>query len=121
MYTVNTPIQYALAEYLEKYSTLSQLSDFFQGKRDVFAEMLKGTGFKLLPANGTYFQCVDYSNISQERDTVFAEQLTKQYGVASIPISVFYHDRIDNHVLRFCFAKNNKILEKAAKKLKKVQ
>ena len=93
------------------------LPDFYQKKRDKFCSLLAGSGFELLPCKGTYFQLASYKNINSEQDTVFAETLTKQIGVASIPISVFYNDKTDNQVLRFCFAKEEKTLERAAEKL----
>ncbi|MCK5823271.1 MAG: methionine aminotransferase [Bacteroidales bacterium] len=121
MYTVNTPIQYAIAEYLNDKDEYLKLGNFFQQKRDVFINGLKDSNFIIRPALGTYFQLLDYSKISDEKDTVFAERLTKEFGVASIPVSVFYHDKIDNKVLRFCFAKKNETLEKAIEKLLKLK
>jgi len=121
MYTVNTPIQYAIAEFLKEKDEYLKLGDFFQQKRDVFINGLKDSNFIIRPSQGTYFQLLDYSKISDEKDTVFAERLTKEFGVASIPISVFYHDKIDNKVLRFCFAKKNETLEKAVEKLFKLK
>ena len=121
MYTVNTPIQYAIAEFLKDKDEYLKLGEFFQQKRDVFINGLKDSNFIIRPSQGTYFQLLDYSKISDEKDTVFAERLTKELGVASIPVSVFYHDKIDNKVLRFCFAKNNDTLEKAVEKLLKLK
>ncbi|MBE9469261.1 MAG: methionine aminotransferase [Bacteroidetes bacterium] len=121
MYTVNTPIQYAVAEYLKEKDEYLKLGEFFQQKRDVFINGLKESNFIIRPSRGTYFQLLDYSKISDEKDTVFAERLTKEFGVASIPVSVFYHDKIDNKVLRFCFAKKNETLEKAVEKLLKLK
>ncbi|MCH8318112.1 MAG: aminotransferase class I/II-fold pyridoxal phosphate-dependent enzyme, partial [Bacteroidetes bacterium] len=89
-------------------------------KRDRFCNLLAGSRFELLPCKGTYFQLASYKNINDEQDTVFAETLTKQTGVASIPISVFYNDKTDNKFLRFCFAKEEETLEKAAEKLCKI-
>ncbi|MCD6366290.1 MAG: methionine aminotransferase [Bacteroidales bacterium] len=121
MYTVNTPIQYAIAEYLNDKDEYLKLGNFFQQKRDVFINGLKDSNFIIRPSQGTYFQLLDYSKISDEKDTVFAERLIKEFGVASIPVSVFYHDKIDNKVLRFCFAKKNETLEKAIEKLLKLK
>ena len=121
MYTVNTPIQYAIAEYLNDKDEYLNLGKFFQRKRDFFINGLKNSNFIVRPSLGTYFQLLDYSKISDEKDTVFAERLTKEYGVASIPVSVFYHDKIDNKVLRFCFAKKTDTLEKAVEKLLKLK
>ncbi len=121
MYTVNTPIQYAVAEYLNDKEEYLNLGKFFQQKRDFFNTGLKDSKFIIRPSLGTYFQLLDYSKISDEKDTVFAERLTKEYGVASIPVSVFYHDKIDNKVLRFCFAKKTETIEKAVEKLLKLK
>jgi methionine aminotransferase len=113
----NTPIQYALAEYIKENDDYKELSEFYQRKRDFFLKHLAGSRFKFIPTSGSYFQLLDYSNISSERDTEFAVRLTKEYGVASIPVSVFYHQPIDNKLLRFCFAKTEETLQKAAEKL----
>jgi methionine transaminase len=120
VFSVNTPIQYALAEFLQNENNYKGLEKFYQEKRDYFAKLLKGSKFGLRPANGTYFQLLDYSKISEEKEMAFAEYLTKKIGVASIPVSVFYHKAFDNKVLRFCFAKSNETLEKAAEKLMKI-
>ena len=119
-FTSNTPVQYALADFMEDKDHYFALPDFYQQKRDKFCNLLAGSGFELLPCKGTYFQLASYKNINSEQDTVFAETLTKQIGVASIPISVFYNDKTDNQVLRFCFAKEEETLERAADKLCKV-
>ncbi len=96
------------------------LSAFYQEKRNYFQQLIKGSRFKTMPCNGSYFQLLNYSKITQEADTEFAIRLTKENKIASIPISVFYHKKTDNHVLRFCFAKQNETLEKAAEKLCKI-
>jgi len=114
VYASNTPVQYAIAEFLKDESNYNRLPGFYQNKRDYFVELLKNSRFKVIPSYGTYFQLVDYSSISDEKDMDFAVRLTKEFGIASIPVSVFYHKRIDNSVLRFCFAKENDTLEKAA-------
>jgi methionine transaminase len=119
VFSVNTPMQYALAEYIADKDTYIGLSAFYKEKRDLFNKLFSGTKFKLRPAQGTYFQLLDYSAITDEKDTDLAIRLTKEFGVASIPISVFYHKPQDNKVLRFCFAKGNDTLEKAAEKLRK--
>lgn len=119
-FSVNTPIQYALSDFMDDKSAYTELADFYQEKRDYFRKLIKGSNFKLLPCYGSYFQLLDYSKISKEKDTEFAERLTKEYKVASIPTSVFYQKKTDNNVLRFCFAKQNETLEKAAEKLMKV-
>jgi methionine aminotransferase len=117
VFSTNTPIQYALADFLDKKDEYLQLSSFYQEKRDFFAGLLKKSRFKVLPSKGTYFQLLNYSGITDEKDTEYAIRLTKEIGVASIPISVFYHNNVDNKILRFCFAKGNETLEKAAEKL----
>jgi methionine aminotransferase len=119
VFSVNTPMQYALAEYIKDKSTYLELADFYVKKRDAFNNLFSGTRFKLKPSQGTYFQLLDYSAITDEKDTDLAIRLTKEFGVASIPISVFYHKPQDNKVLRFCFAKGEDTLEKAAEKLRK--
>jgi methionine transaminase len=97
-----------------------ELGKFYQEKRDLFRKLLKGSRFILKPVFGSYFQLVDYSKISDEKDVDYAVRLTAEHGVAPIPMSVFYHKNIDNHYLRFCFAKENETLERAAEKLIKV-
>lgn len=120
VFTCNTPIQYALAEFLKKKSNYMYLPDFYQKKRDYFNTLVKNSKFKLKPALGSYFQLLDYSNITDEKDTDYAIRLTKEIGVASIPVSAFYHQPVDNKILRFCFAKTEETLEKAAEKLCKI-
>ena len=117
VFTCNTPIQYALAEFLKNESNYQTLNKLYQKKRNYFKTLLNGSRFKLTPASGSYFQLLDYSGISNEKDTEYAIKLTKEHGVASIPVSVFYHKPVDNKILRFCFAKEEKTLEKAAKLL----
>lgn len=119
-FSVNTPIQYALSDFMDDKSAYTELADFYQEKRDYFRKLIKGSNFKLLHCYGSYFQLLNYSKISKEKDTEFAERLTKEHKVASIPTSVFYEKKTDNNVLRFCFAKQNETLEKAAEKLMKV-
>ncbi len=119
-FSANTPIQYALAEFLEDADAYLQLNQFYENKRNYFQKLIKGSNFKLLPCKGSYFQMLNYAKITQERDVDFAVRLTKEHKVASIPTSVFYHKKIDNNVLRFCFAKDNETLEKAAEKLMRV-
>jgi methionine aminotransferase len=110
----NTPIQYAYAKIMENKNHYLKLSSFYQKKRDLFLSLTEPSGFKALPCRGTYFQMMDYSSISTEPDIQFAERLTREYGIAAIPPSVFYHKNDDNRVLRFCFAKKDETLEKAA-------
>lgn len=120
VFSVHHPSQKALAMYLENEEHYLKLGYFFQQKRDLFIELLENTRFKAIPSKGTYFQLVDYSDITKERDIDFAKRLTVDYGVASIPISVFNKKGIDDKKLRFCFAKNDDILIKAAKILEKI-
>ncbi len=120
VFCANTPIQRALADYMKDTKHYLELSGFYQEKRDYFLKMLKGSKFKPLPCHGSYFQLLDYSKITDEKDTDYAIRLTKENSVASIPISVFYKNNFDNKLLRFCFAKEKETLEKAAEKLMKV-
>ena len=117
VFTVNTPFQYALTDYMKNKSEYLDLGKFYQKKRDYFINLIKGSKFKYIPASGSYFQSLDYSAITQERDTDYAIRLTKEAGVASVPTSAFYHEQVDNKFLRFCFAKTDETLEKAAEKL----
>ncbi len=119
-FSTNTPIQYAMADFFDEKSVYLELSDFYQEKRDYFRKLIKGSNFKLMPCQGSYFQLLNYGKITQEKDTDFAVRLTKEHKIASIPVSVFYHKQIDNQLLRFCFAKQNETLEKAAEKLMKI-
>ena len=116
VFSANTPLQYALADFIKNKNYLT-LPDYYQEKRDYFLKLIKGSRFKFTPASGSYFQCLDYTSITNEKDTDFAIRLTKEFKIASIPISVFYHEGIDNKVLRFCFAKRNETLEMAAEKI----
>jgi methionine transaminase len=110
----NTPIQYAYAEIMEDSDHYLHLSAFYQQKRDLFLSLLQDSRFTPLPCYGTYFQMMGYSGISEEPDTIFSRRLTSEYKVAAIPPSVFYHTNDDNKVLRFCFAKTDDTLKKAA-------
>ena len=120
VFASNTPMQYALAEYLEKEDHYLYLNDFYQKKRDVFLEAISGSRFKPIACHGTYFQLLDYSEISDLKDTEMAIKLTKEHKIASIPVSVFYNKHVDNHVLRFCFAKEEEDLMRAGEILKGV-
>ncbi|WP_144393646.1 pyridoxal phosphate-dependent aminotransferase [Pleionea sediminis] len=116
-----TPIQAALADMLEQHPEhWQELSAFYQTKRDHLRNELAKTRFKLMPCQGTYFQLVDYSNISDKSDTDFANWLTTEVGVASVPISVFYKSKKDQHLIRLCVAKNEETLSAAAEKLAKL-
>ena len=120
VYTCNTPIQHALAEYLSDEKNYQNLGNFYQEKRDYFCKLVRGSRFKILPCTGSYFQLLDYSDITDEIDTEYAIRLTKEAGIASIPVSVFYHKPVHNNMLRFCFAKEKDTLEKAAERLCKI-
>lgn len=120
VFCVNTPIQHALAEFLKNKKNYLGLGNFYQKKRDYFNKMIKNSNFKFEPASGTYFQLLNYSEISKEKDANFAVRLTKEFGIASIPVSMFYHHSTDNKMLRFCFAKKEETLEKAAEILNKI-
>ena len=114
-FTANTPIQYALADYLSNSDHYLGLSKFYQNKRDFFRNKLKNSTFKIFPCQGSYFQLLGYDKLAKnESDIAYAERLTREKKIASIPVSVFYHDKEDHKVLRFCFAKNEETLEKAA-------
>lgn len=117
VFCANTPIQHALAEYMRNREVYEGLHHFYQKKRDRFINLIKGSKFKFAPTSGSYFQLLNYTEISNEKDTDFAVRLTKEIGVAAIPISVFYHKPVDNNYLRFCFAKTDETLEMAAEKL----
>lgn len=122
VFSVNTPVQYALADYLKNPENYLQLPAFYEQKRNYFLQLLQGSRFTCSPAAGSYFQLLHYDAISNERDTDFAIRLTKEAGVAAIPVSVFYNqpEQVNNRVLRFCFAKKNTTLEQAAEKLRKI-
>ena len=113
----STPVQHALAAFMDNKKAYTELPSFYQEKRDTFLARIATSRFKITPSKGTYFQMLDYSAISEEGDMEFAKRLTMEYGVASIPPSVFYHERDDHRVLRFCFAKKNETLTEAAKRL----
>ncbi len=112
-FSVNTAVQAALAEYMENSKHYTGLYRFFQQKRDFFLDQIKGSRFEALPCHGSYFQLLSYKSISDKSDHEMAEALTKKHKVASIPISVFYQDKSDNKILRFCFAKSDETLAKA--------
>lgn len=120
VYAVPTPLQYALADYTLKKDKYLELSQFFQEKRDFFLKCLSGSKFKPVECSGTYFQLLDYSQITTEKDVDFAQRLTKEKGVASIPISVFYENKRQDNMLRFCFAKDLEELERGAEKLQNI-
>jgi methionine aminotransferase len=114
VFACNTPIQHAIAEYLKNENNYLEIDKFYQLKRDFFVNALKNSRFRMLNSSGTYFQLLGFNKITDESETAFAIRLTKEHKVASIPVSVFYHKNLDHKVLRFCFAKSEKTLEKAA-------
>jgi len=120
VFSVNIASQAAFAEILKDKDLYLSLGQFYQEKRDYFKHLLKGSRFDLKSVSGTYFQLASYQNISEEKDTDFAVYLTEKVGVAPIPLSPFYSKQQDFKLLRFCFAKENETLEKAAEKLVKV-
>jgi len=120
VFTVNTPVQYGLAAYMADPRPYLDLPAFYQRKRDLFREGLKGSKFKLLPSEGTYFQCVDISNVSDLSETEFCKWLTTDIGVAAIPLSAFYENGFDQRVVRFCFAKKDETLQAALERLNRL-
>lgn len=116
-FTSFSPAQYALAEFLEEPSHYLQLGDFLQKKRDYFRSIMDKTALKPLPCSGSYFQLYSYAHLSNETENDFAVRLTKEAGVATIPVSAFYKSSVDNKVLRFCFAKKEETLQEAVNRL----
>ncbi len=113
VFSCNTPIQYAIAEFLDEKEYL-ELPSFFEAKRDLLLEALKSSRFNAIPASGTYFQLLDYSTISEEGDFDFAQRITREKKVASIPVSSFYSDLKDDKMIRLCFAKTDDTIKRAA-------
>lgn len=116
VFSVNSISQYIISEYLDVVD-FSEISTMYNQKRILFQNELKKSRFKLLPSDGTYFQIVDYSEISKKNDIEFSKELIKKHGVAAIPVSVFYKNKTDNKMLRFCFAKTDETLIKATERL----
>ena len=121
VFTVNTPVQHGLASYMADAKPYLELPAFYQRKRDLFREGLKSTKFRLLPSEGSYFQCVDISGLGVPERSLpeadFCKWLTSEIGVAAIPLSAFYGDGFDQHVVRFCFAKKDETLQSALQRL----
>jgi methionine aminotransferase len=113
-FSVNTPTQWALADFLASPANYMTIHSFYQAKRDLFLRLIQGSRFEVIPCKGTYFQLLSYRAISDRPDVDMAEWMTRERGLASIPISVFYSDRHDERLLRFCFAKNDETLKKGA-------
>lgn len=120
-YYVNTPLQYALADFIEMDESYQEVSEIYQGKRNYFNRLMNDSAFKIVPTQGTYFELLDYSAISDEKDSDFVMRLLKDYGIGLIPFSSFFHEKSKIKMVRLCFAKNNETLEKAASILKSVQ
>jgi methionine transaminase len=120
VFTVNTPVQYGLANYMNNSAAYLDLPAFYQRKRDLFRSGLANTRFKLLPSEGSYFQCVDISKVSDLQEADFCKWLTTEIGVAAIPLSAFYGDGFDQRVVRFCFAKKDDTLHTALQRLAKL-
>ncbi|PWI30681.1 methionine aminotransferase [Flavobacteriaceae bacterium LYZ1037] len=120
VFSVNHSVQKGLADYMQEPNTYLGLSEFFQEKRDLFLSLIKDSRFQFKPSQGTYFQVLDYSEITNEYDVDYAKRLTIENGLASIPLSVFNENHLDNKVLRFCFAKTDETLDKAAEILNKI-
>ena len=120
VFAVNTPVQHAIAAYLEDAEHYRGLSSFFEKKRDFFTEAIGHSRFKILPSKGTYFQLVSYEGISNESELEFGKRLITEHGLAGVPVSSFYKNGEDNHIIRFCFAKQEDTLQKAADILNKI-
>ena len=120
VFSVHHPSQKGIADYMQDAETYLSLNSFFQRKRDLLLSLISESRFKIKPSQGTYFQILDYSAITDEYDVDFAKRLTKDFGIASIPLSVFNENNKDDKVLRFCFAKTDETLVKAADILNKI-
>ncbi|HTP96788.1 MAG TPA: pyridoxal phosphate-dependent aminotransferase [Burkholderiales bacterium] len=116
-FTCNTPVQYALADYMQNKDAYLGLAEFYQRKRDLFNARMEKSRFVRMPNSGTFFQLYRYDAISSDRDTELAIRWTREFGVASIPVSVFYHEPVYDRVIRFCFAKKDETLERGAELL----
>jgi len=117
VFSVNTPMQHGIASYMADPKPYLELPAFYQRKRDLFRDGLKNTRFELLPADGTYFQCVRYDKISSQTEAEFAEWLTTEIKVAAIPVSAFYRQGKESGIVRFCFAKKDETLALALERL----
>ncbi|MGO4377718.1 pyridoxal phosphate-dependent aminotransferase [Pseudoduganella sp. RAF53_2] len=120
VFSVNTPMQHGIAAYMADPSPYRELPDFYQRKRDLFRDGLKNSRFELLPADGTYFQCVRYDGISSMTEADFAEWLTTEIKVAAIPVSAFYREARESGIVRFCFAKKDETLALALERLARI-
>jgi methionine aminotransferase len=120
VFSVSTPVQYGLSEYLRKPEHYLGVPKLFEEKRNFFVNAIMDTGLKPLRCEGTYFLLCDYSELSNKGDMEFARELTIDHGVATIPLSPFYQDPPNDKVVRICFAKENEELEEAARRIKKI-
>ena len=120
IYNVNTPLQYALSEYLQTEDSKKDISEMYQGKRNYFNRLMGDSLFKIVPSQGSYFEILDYSKISDEPDSDFTFRLASEFGVGVIPVSAFLHETNKLRMVRVCFAKSNETLEKAAERLRLV-
>ncbi len=120
VFSVNTPIQHALAEYMQEPNNYLELGDFYQKKRDLFLEAMNGCSLKPLPSAGTYYALFDYSEVSDQKELDFAKEVTRKFKVATIPVSAFYSRKKENRVLRICFAKKEETLIEAASRLSRL-
>ena len=120
VFTVNTPMQHGLARYMAEARHYLDLPAFYQRKRDLFRDGLKKTRLRMLPSEGSYFQCVDYSQVSSLKEAAFCEWLTTEIGVAAIPLSAFYADGYEQQIARLCFAKRDDTLQSALSRLQKL-
>jgi len=120
IYNVNTPLQYALSEFLLTDESKKDVTEMYQGKRNYFNRLMEDSSFKIIPSQGSYFEILDYSKISDESDLDFTYRLATDFGVAVVPVSAFMHEKNKMKLVRICFAKENETLEKAAEKLRSV-
>lgn len=120
IYNVNSPLQYALADYLPQNHSFEEISELYQGKRNYFNRLLEGSLYEVIPAQGGYFELLDYSKVSDEPDIDFAERLARDFGIVTVPVSAFCHEKNRSNFIRVCFAKENDTLERAAEKLLQV-
>lgn len=118
--SVNTPLQYALSEFLQTEESWNDISESYQGKRNYFNRLLSESNFKIVPSQGSYFEILDYSAISAEPDMEFTYRLATEFGVGVIPVSAFLHEKNKLKMVRVCIAKNNETLEQAAERLKQL-
>jgi methionine aminotransferase len=120
VFSVNSFIQYALADYLREAYSYNGLATFYQEKRDHFNAVINGTSLKPLASQGTYFQLFDYSEVSDKSDLEFAKDMVTEWGIASIPLSPFFSDGSEDKLVRFCFAKTEALLDQAGELLRRV-